>query len=509
MGHKQHYDLIVVGGGINGVGIAADAQGRGLSVLLCEQNDLASATSSRSSKMIHGGLRYVAQGQFSLVKESLQERHILTQLAPHLVQPQSFIIPHRAHHQPFWMIRAGLYFYDFFGARKPYARSRVMSLKNHPLKNTLHPDCHRALTYSDATVDDARLVITNALRFKELGGDLYTRTACIDAKSDPSTGRWNIILQNTQTQQTFSVTAKALVNATGPWVNNFIKRPVTPSASASNHTCLVKGSHIIIRNPYSTQQAFLLPHEDGRVIFVIPYRKDFTLIGTTDIAFEGDPSNITISDEEIQYLIDITNRYLTPHISPTDIVHSWSGVRTLIKSDKNPSKNSREYKLDCQQQDGAILLNVYGGKLTTYRSLSEKAVNIISHYFQHARSAWTRNTPLPGGFLDKKTPEQYLTHLYYRYPWLQKKTVDRYFNQFGSRIHDVLKRCAHTSDLGKHFGHDVYEKELQYFMTHEWALTLEDIIWRRTQLGLVLTEQQKVDIGQWLAGGLTKVSNTV
>lgn len=495
MSSSSNYDLVVIGGGIHGVGVAADAQGRGLKVLLCEQADLASATSSASSKMIHGGLRYLAQYHFSLVKDALAERQRLTQLAPHLVQAQSFMIPYRPLQQPLWMLRAGLFFYDLFGARSPFKRSALLSLNQHPTRAHIQTTSQRALTYSDATVDDARLVVTNAIRFKELGGTLLTRTACIDAKVQ--NGSWQITLQNTQTQNTTYITAKAVVNAAGPWVSA-LSHKVFPKAEA-DPIRFIKGSHIVIRNRYPKDHAFLLRHHDGRAVFVIPYHEDFALIGTTDIAYEGDPNKVCISPEEIQYLQAITKSYLQPGFSEKDIIASWSGVRTLIdENDKDPQKNSREYKLDLKTHQGAAWLNIIGGKLTTYRLVAEKAMNMLTPFFKVCSPPWTAATPLPGGFIPTGCPTQYLLQLKNKYAWLPETTITRYFRQFGTRIHHLLQGCSQISDLGTHFGADLYENEIRYLMFNEWAMTAEDVLWRRTKLGLVLSKNEQDQVQQWL-----------
>lgn len=496
---ESFYDVVVIGGGINGVGIAADAQGRGLSVLLCEQDDLASGTSSRSSKMIHGGLRYLAQYQFSLVRDALQERQKLFHMAPHLVSPQTFVIPHRKGLQPFWLLRAGLFCYDLLGARKPFARSQHIKFEQlpytDPLQHCFTHDIQTALSYTDATCDDARLVITNALRFKALGGTVLTRTTCIEAKNQSQ--QWQITLQDQKTQQKQIITAKALVNAAGPWVSPVIENCLQSSSEYS--TRLVKGSHIVIRNRAPKAPAFLLPHPDGRVIFVIPYHHDFTMIGTTDIAFSGDPSQIRISPEEIDYLCDIVNSYLRHRISRDDIVHTWSGVRTLIHEENtDPAQNSREYKLTCHSHHGAVLLNVFGGKLTTYRLLAEKAVNLLAPAFPHCGPAWTALSPLPGGHLLGHSFEEYCRLVTSHYPWLAPTTLARFVRQYGSRLHTLLQHCHSISDLGQHFGHDLYEGEVRYLMQHEWAQTSEDILWRRTRLGLYLSAQEQMELQKWL-----------
>lgn len=491
-----HYDLVVVGGGIHGVGIAADAQGRGLNVLLCEKSDLASATSSASSKMIHGGLRYLAQYQFALVKDALQERQKLCQLAPHLVRPQSFLIPHRPNLQSFWRTRIGLYLYDLLGARKPFKRSDVIVLNQHALKTFLKADIQNAFTYSDAVTDDARLVISNAKRFSALGGTLKTRTECIQTKAI-SKG-WEIKLQNHHLKQTEIVTATALVNAAGPWVTSLIER--TQMKSFTCTTRLVKGSHLIIKNPYPHDQGFLLPHTDGRVIFVIPYQEKFALIGTTDIPYDGDPADVHISEPEIDYLFDIVKSYLHPKIAKEDIVHSWSGVRTLLAEEqKDPHENSREYRLDLHKKGNAVLLNVIGGKLTTYRLVAEKAVNMLAPYFSHCGKAWTDTTPLPGGILQTNCAKKELIRYQNHYSWLPAKTITRYFYQLGSDIHHLLGGCSKLTDLGQCFGADLYERECLYYTNNEWAITAEDIIWRRTKLGLSLSPSEIHSLENWIA----------
>ncbi len=489
--------MVVIGGGINGTGIAADAAGRGLSVLLCEQNDLASATSSASSKLIHGGLRYLEDYNFTLVRESLHEREILIQTAPHLVRPLRFVVPYNQLRRSFWLIRFGLFIYDLLGYGPSFKRSKMIHLNLQEPTNPLKRSIRKGFIYSDATVDDARLVITTALRLARAGGTVANYTRCISAirRAD----HWQVQLQNQLNQQIFTIECKVLINAAGPFVDevlNTVLKTQSPSKLK-----LVKGSHIIVPRIHQRPQAYVLQHKDGRVIFVIPYQQQFTLIGTTELVYHGSPLKAKITTLEIEYLCEIVNDYFHHTLTPEQVVYSWSGVRALV-DDKtaNLSSNSREYQLELttDEQGKVPLLNVLGGKLTTYRALAEKALEKLLPFFPHMGPAWTSGAPLPGGDLATKDLNHFIENLAEIFPWLPAQLALRYAQNYGTITYHILKECHQLEDLGYHFGHGLYEKEVLYLVEKEWARHADDILWRRTKLGLFLTEAQRDELQKWL-----------
>lgn len=500
MDTERLYDLIIIGGGINGVGIAADAQGRGLSVLLCEQNDLASGTSSASSKLIHGGLRYLEQLDFSLVRESLRERKILLDCAPHLVHPIRFVLPFNKGARSYWRLRMGLYCYDLLGLGSHFERSKTIVFNTSPMQ-PLKSSLRRGFSYWDAYVDDARLVITTAMRAASLGATILTRTQCTGAKR--RNDHWQVNLRSDGSVQDIFVRAKALVNAAGPWVDTVIND--TLHMPSQYQLQLVKGSHIVVPSNLTENQAYLLQHKDGRVIFVIPYQKQFSLIGTTDVEYKGDPKNVKIDDDEIKYLCHIANHYFKHQINKKDIIYSWSGVRALVnpKSTEHASplsKLTREYKLELLlgEKQQLPLINVFGGKITTHRALAEKAINLIAPYFGHCKKPWTAYSPLPGGDIPEKNVTLFITKLTTKYPALDPNLLERYAMSYGTLTYIILKGVKRLSDLGQHFGHGLYEKEVNYLITNEWAQTVEDILWRRTKLGLFLPLWEQEILEQWL-----------
>lgn len=474
-------DLLVIGGGINGTGIAADAAGRGLSVVLCEKDDLASGTSSWSSKLIHGGLRYLEQYDFRLVRRALQEREILLQKAPHIIHPLKFVLPHDKHLRPTWMIRSGLFLYDHLAKRKTIPGSTQIKLRECSEGNALKPEYTTGFSYYDCATDDARLCVLNAIAAKNNNARILTRTECLHAERQ--THHWTATLQQQSSKQTFTVQAKAIVNATGPWADRVAKEVL---GSTCNHTLvLVKGSHIVLPKLYTGKHAYILQNPDNRVIFAIPYQRDFTLIGTTDEPFTGNPSEAKISASEIQYLCDSINQYFKKPIAESDIVWSYSGVRPLYGStSKSLSKISREFHLVLDEATPAPLLSVLGGKLTTFRVLAEQALNLLKKTFPNSKPAWTAHAKLPGSDFSEANFGFFYSALQRRYPWLPQKTLQRYAHTYGTLALQFLKNATSLNDLGKCLGADLYEKEVQYLVQYEWAQTWEDILWRRTKLGL-------------------------
>ncbi len=481
-------DLFIIGGGINGAGIAADAAGRGLSVVLCERNDLASATSSASSKLIHGGLRYLENYQFSLVRNALQEREILLHRAPHLVFPLEFILPYEKHLRPAWMMRIGLFLYDHLASHPLVRSSKKIDFHDDQRGLPLTSEFDFGFSYYDCATDDARLVIANALSAKDNGATILTHTEVVSANYENS--QWKIQLKHADKITT--CTAKVLVNAAGPWVEQVQKNVIHVSNPFS--VKLVKGSHIIIPRLYSGDFAYILQNPDQRVVFAIPYQHDFTLIGTTDVPFTLDTDKIKITSEEETYLCDTINQYFKKSISRKDIIHSYAGVRCLQnENENNPAKLSRDFKFQLNAE--TPLLTIISGKLTTHRLLSEKAVDKLRQFFPQMKKAWTKDKPLPGGDICEKDFSIYLKKFKDKYSWLPEKLAVRYAKNYGTRAELFLQNATSLSDLGKKIGADLYQKEVAYLIQQEWALTAEDILWRRTKLGLTfsLNEVEELD----------------
>ncbi|SDH48230.1 glycerol-3-phosphate dehydrogenase [Pseudomonas panipatensis] len=485
------YDLAVVGGGINGAGIAADAAGRGLLVFLCEQDDLASHTSSASSKLIHGGLRYLEQHEWRLVRESLAEREVLLGKAPHLVKPLRFILPHRPHLRPAWMIRAGLFLYDHLGKREKLPASRALRFgAGSPLKTSIE----RGFEYSDCWVDDARLVLLNAMAAHEKGAHIHPRTRCVSARR--SKGLWHLHLER-RDGSLYSIRARALVNAAGPWVASFLRDELKQRSPYGIR--LIQGSHLVVPRLYEGEQAYILQNEDRRIVFVIPYLQRFSLIGTTDREYLGDPAQVAITDAETDYLLAVVNAHFKQQLNREDILWSYSGVRPLCDDESaEPSAVTRDYTLSLQGAPGeAPLLSVFGGKLTTYRKLAEAALEQLHAYFPGMRPAWTASAPLPGGE-HLGSPERLADELGKRHDWLPADLARRWANSYGTRAWRLLHHAKQLSDLGEHLGGGLYAREVDYLCHEEWAEEADDILWRRSKLGLFLNAKEKRRLGDYL-----------
>ena len=485
------YDLLIIGGGINGAGIAADAAGRGLNVLLCEMNDLASSASSNSSKLIHGGLRYLEYYEFRLVREALAEREILLKKAPHIIRPLRFRLPYRKHLRPSWMIRAGLFLYDNLARRNTLKGSHGIKFgKESPVVDHIT----RGFEYSDASVDDARLVVFNAMAARDKGAEIITRTFCSSARRKADL--WEVTLENKLTGEKQIVKTKVLVNAAGPWVTSLFDDVL--KIKPPKQVRLIKGSHIIVPRIHTESQAYILQNEDNRIVFVIPYEEHFSLIGTTDVEYYGDPSKLCISKEETQYLLSVVNYHFKHQITADDIVTTYSGVRPLLDDESNlPQAVTRDYTFDVDAPSGeAPLLSIFGGKITTYRKLAEAAVNGIISYFPDAGNNWTADAPLPGGDFDNQHDLQ--TSLQHQYPWLPRTLVGRFVRSYGTLSHEICSGLQSLEDMGQHFGAGLYQREVEYLINHEWAVELEDIIWRRSKLGLLLTTSEKVVLANFL-----------
>jgi glycerol-3-phosphate dehydrogenase len=489
---NEVFDVAVIGGGINGTGIAADASGRGLKVILCEQNDLASATSSNSSKLIHGGLRYLEHYEFSLVRKALTEREVLIKNAPHIIKPLTFRLPHQRHLRPSWLIRAGLFLYDNLAKRTTLSASRSIKFNEEsPLIDTIK----KGFEYSDGWVDDARLVTLNAVAANEKGATIKTQTKCVKAIRNDDL--WVITLQDTLTGDTNTIHARSVVNAAGPWVANLFSEALT--LKSPQNIRLVKGSHIVVPRIHDQPEAYMLQNADQRIVFVIPFEEDFSLIGTTDVEHTGDPSTVEISEDEIEYLLNITNDYFKKKISREDIVTTYSGVRPLLDDESvNAQAVTRDYTLELEDVDGqAPILSIFGGKITTYRKLAEAAVDKLNPYFNKTGGQWTASAPLPGG--NFSNIQTFTKSIESKYPWLPEQLRTRLIRSYGTRIFDLLNNANNVESLGKKFGSDLYEVEINYLIEKEWAIEIDDVIWRRTKRGLYLTTVEISQIKAFLS----------
>ncbi|MGQ4877123.1 glycerol-3-phosphate dehydrogenase [Billgrantia sp. LNSP4103-1] len=477
----QLLDMYIIGGGINGTGIANDAAGRGLKVGLCEQGDLAGATSSASSKLIHGGLRYLEHREFRLVGEALREREILLKKAPHIIWPLRFILPHRSHLRPAWMIRTGLFLYDHLGKRKELPGSRSVRFgSDSPLKEEMV----RGFEYSDCWVDDARLVVLNAIQARESDAEILVRTRCVGAKEE--NGTWRIELEDVRSGKRFERRARTLVNAAGPWV----ERVVREQAARDSRYCIrmIQGSHLIVPRLNADERAYILQNSDRRIVFVLPYEDDFSLVGTTDRRYQGDPAKVVVSEEEIDYLLGVVNSHFRRQLDRSDVISSFAGVRPLCDDESaDPSAMTRDYTLSLDNE-GAPLLSVFGGKITTYRKLAEAALNQLAPALPGMGPSWTADAALPGGEIGNQ--KDFMAHLLQQYPWLGEARARRFARSYGNLCLRFLKGAVEEADLGEHFGAGLTAAEVDYLIDHEWASSVEDILWRRTKLGLRLTPRQ-------------------
>ncbi len=489
------YDLFIIGGGVNGAGIARDAAGRGLSVILCEKDDLAQGTSSRSGKLVHGGLRYLEYYEFRLVREALIEREVLLESAPHIIWPMRFVLPHNPADRPAWLVRLGLFLYDHLGGRKRLPGTRTLNLKTAPEGAPLKDEYGKAFEYSDCWVDDARLVLLNALDAAGRGAEIHTRTACSSIRREE--GIWIVEMTDTASGTKRTVKARCVVNTAGPWVNDIIRR--VAGLNSSRSVRLVKGSHIIVPKFWEGRQAYLVQNPDKRVIFINPYENDLALIGTTDIPYEGHPEDVAADSNEIDYLLKSVNRYFKQQLVPADIVHSFSGVRPLYDdSAENPSAVTRDYIFEVDADNNkAPLLSVFGGKITTFRKLSEHALDRLKPFFPNMRPGWTAKAQLPGGDMANADFEQFLGDMRAKYPWLPFDLAKHYARLYGTRMHDLLGSARSVSDLGTRFSKLLYEREAQFLRTTEWALWPEDVLERRTKHGLHMTEEERVVFTNW------------
>ncbi|WMW80456.1 glycerol-3-phosphate dehydrogenase [Undibacterium cyanobacteriorum] len=494
-------DVLVIGGGINGVGIARDAAGRGLRVILCEKDDLASHTSSASSKLIHGGLRYLEYYEFALVRKALQEREVLMRLAPHIISARRFIMPHQAHLRSQWLIRAGLFLYDQLARRDLLPASSAIDLRKHVAGAPLKADMVQGFEYSDAWVDDARLVVLNAVSAAELGAQICCRTECLDLQRRDSA--WYAELGNRQGVLR-RVRARAVVNASGAWAAELQHRysPTLPRKELR----LVQGSHIVVKRLFEHDYAYIFQNSDGRIVFALPYESEYTLVGTTDLEFKGDQNHPQISAAEIEYLLNLCNHYFQKQIGVKDIVWTYSGVRPLVDDGKADAKAiTRDYRLELDQS-GAPILHIFGGKITTFRKLAEQACDQLLAALGRSNQAWTAHAVLPGGDLFQAMPsnqnvkqfEQFCEQACSAYPFLPSTLVRRYVSLYGTRLHQMLKDCTALENLGQEVLPSLYQVEIEYLRSCEFAVTAQDILWRRTKLGLHCGPEAASVLETWL-----------
>jgi glycerol-3-phosphate dehydrogenase len=485
MMNDKIFDIAVIGGGVNGVGIARDAIGRGLSVVLLEKNDFASATSSASSKLIHGGLRYLEYYEFGLVRAALKEREILLSMAPHIIWPLEFILPHSKDMRPAWLIRLGLFLYDNLGGRKILPKSKSIKLDAGKLK----PAYRKGFSYADCWVDDSRLVVLNALDAQERGAYLYNYTPCkaISCKD----GIWHV--EAGGAHEGYNFRARKLVNAAGPWVRDLLDSNQL-STDETNNVRLVKGSHIIVKRLFDGDESYILQQPDGRIVFINPYEDEYSVIGTTDVEYQGDPLAAQIDQAEIDYLCEAANLYLQNEISPDDVISSYSGVRPLLDSgEENASAVTRDYVFDYSERFGAPLISIFGGKLTTYRVLAEKAMDYLTN-----APAWTKGSQLPGASSPKEDIDLLLGQFKSKFPEIDaddaQRIANRWSRQYGSRAEEIIGQQS----LGQYFGSDLYQAEIDYLIEHEFVHTAEDVLWRRTKLGLRFNVEQTASLEEYI-----------
>jgi glycerol-3-phosphate dehydrogenase len=492
------YDIAIIGGGINGCGIARDAAGRGLSVLLAEKDDLASATSSASTKLIHGGLRYLEHYQFRLVRESLRERELLLGMAPHIVEPLRFVLPHHRGLRPAFLIRLGLFLYDRIGGQRNLPPSTTVNLSRAPAGRPLKPGFSLGFEYSDCRVDDARLVVLNAIDAAARGATIRVRTEVVWARR--SAGRWQIALCDALSGRQETVEARALANASGAFVATLAAERI--GACAVPRVRLVKGSHIVVRRLFDHDMAYIFQNPDRRVVFAIPYERDFTLIGTTDVDFSGDASKVSITEAETKYLCGAANEYFIRSIAPSDVIWSYAGVRSLRDEGRASAQDAtRDFALELDRHGGEPpLLSVVGGKLTTYRHVSEEALRRLAPAFPQMGPAWTRGAVLPGGDLPGKGRDELARELEATCPSLGPGVAERLARTYGTTARMILAGVVRKEDLGIDLGAGLCEREVRHLVDNEWARTADDVLWRRTKLGLRLNATERRRLADWLGG---------
>ncbi|MBA3449161.1 MAG: glycerol-3-phosphate dehydrogenase [Pseudaminobacter sp.] len=491
------HDIFVIGGGINGCGIARDAVGRGYSVFLAEMNDLASGTSSGATKLIHGGLRYLEHYEFRLVREALMEREVLWKAAPHIIWPMRFVLPYAKGLRPAWLIRLGLFLYDHIGGRKLLPPTKTLDMTSDPAGKPLKPLFRKAFEYSDGWVNDARLVVLNARDAADRGAIIRTRANVVGARRE--NGHWNVTVENGRTRRTEDVKARLIVNAAGPWVDKVLAGAI--GQNDVHNVRLVQGSHIVVEKKFDDPRAYFFQNKDGRIIFAIPYEDEFTLIGTTDQDYVGDPHDVKITDAEIDYLCAAASEYFAKPVRRQDIVWTYSGVRPLYDDGASKAQEAtRDYVLKSEAPDGqAAIVNIFGGKITTYRRLAETMLEKIEDHLGKRGKPWTAGAALPGGDFPATGFEAQVTKLKSLYPFLDLAHARRLTRLYGTRAGALLGLARSQADLGRNFGADLFEAEVRYLMQNEWAVTAEDILWRRTKRGLRLTPEQARSLDDYMS----------
>ncbi len=499
MSEQTIFDVFVIGGGINGCGIARDAAGRGYSVALAEMSDFASGTSSGSTKLIHGGLRYLEHYEFRLVREALMEREVLWAMAPHVIWPMRFVLPfHKGGPRPAWLIRLGLFLYDHIGGRKLLPATKTLDMTHDPAGAPLKRLFTKAFEYSDGWVDDARLVVLNARDAADRGARIMARTRVVSARREG--GRWAIETESTETGARETIRARMLVNAAGPWVDRVLSEAV--GNNDVRNVRLVQGSHIVVKKKFDDPRAYFFQNPDGRIMFAIPYQDEFTLIGTTDRDFTGNPADVRISDAETDYLCRAASEYFSDPVGREDIVWTYSAVRPLFDDGASKAQEAtRDYVLRVENGD-APLLNVFGGKLTTYRRLAESALDKIGETIGEKGRKWTAGSHLPGGDFPAAGYDDEVAKLRTRYPFLAASHARRLVRLYGTRAAELLGNAVSEADLGKHFGADLYAAEVDWLIGQEWALRAEDVLWRRTKLGLKFSRAQTAELEEYMRGAV-------
>ncbi|GLQ06091.1 glycerol-3-phosphate dehydrogenase [Sneathiella chinensis] len=492
------YDLFIIGGGINGCGIARDAVGRGYSVALCEMNDLASGTSSGSTKLVHGGLRYLEHYEFRLVREALGEREVLWHMAPHIIWPLRFVLPHHSGLRPAWLLRLGLFLYDHIGGRKELPGTRSVDLRSDEVGTPLKDDFKRGFEYSDCWVNDARLVALNAMDAAARGARIETRTKCVRAVRKD--GLWHITTRNQLTGAEAETTARMLINASGPWVDAVLGDTV--GETDPHNVRLVQGSHIVVPKIFDHDRCYIFQNADDRIIFAIPYEQDYTLIGTTDRDYKGDVNDIRISGEETTYLVKAASEYFNTPLREEDVVWTYSGVRPLYDDGATKAQEAtRDYVL---RQDGEPgeppLINVFGGKITTYRRLAESMLEKVEAALGKKQAPWTEKSVLPGGDFGTQEFDAVVSALQKDYAFLPEGLAWRLIRSYGTLARDILGDARSLADLGQNFGVGLYEREVRYQMDQEWAVSAADVVWRRSKLGIRMSEDQIAALEDWMQG---------
>ena len=499
MGLDPIHDIFVIGGGINGCGIARDAVGRGYSVFLAEMHDLASGTSSGSTKLIHGGLRYLEHYEFRLVREALMEREVLWKNAPHIIWPMRFVLPYfSGGPRPAWMLRLGLFLYDHIGGRKLLPATKTLDMTRDPAGKPLKPLFTKAFEYSDGWVNDARLVVLNARDAADRGATIRTRTEVVSARRESDI--WHITIEDVRSRKQEEVRARLLVNAAGPWVDKVLSGVV--GQNDVHNVRLVQGSHIVVKKKFDDPRAYFFQNRDGRIIFALPYEEDFTLIGTTDRDYEGDLGGVKISDAEIDYLCSAASEYFAEPVRQSDIVWTYSAVRPLYDDGASKAQEAtRDYVLKSDGGHGvAPVINAFGGKITTYRRLAESMLEKVEGLLGRRGKAWTAGAALPGGDFAATGYEAEVAKLKKAYGFLDAKMARRLTRLYGTSAHRLLGLARSVSDLGRHFGADLYEAEVRYLAENEWAVTAEDVLWRRTKRGLKLSREQAAALEEFMRG---------